>query len=108
MVHYLPPASHLRRCPGRSQLRLGLELARSFFEPRKRIDSRSHFEPLPLPDGFSSGRLRVQRSAHGQTLVQREVGLRAFGSRLNFFCISEISAADLEAFEDEVRENVKL
>jgi anti-sigma factor RsiW len=28
--------------------------------------------------------------------------------RLNFFCISEISAADLEAFEDEVRENVKL
>ena len=107
MVHYLPSASHLRRCPGRSQLRLGLELARSFFEQRKRIDSRSHFEPMPLPDGFSSGRLRVQRSAHGQTLVQRE-GLRASGSRLNFFCISEISAADLEAFEDEVRENLKL
>jgi anti-sigma factor RsiW len=29
-------------------------------------------------------------------------------ARLNFFCISEISAADLEAFEDEVRENVNL
>jgi anti-sigma factor RsiW len=29
-------------------------------------------------------------------------------ARLNFFCISEISSADLEAFEDEVRENVNL
>jgi anti-sigma factor RsiW len=29
-------------------------------------------------------------------------------ARLNFFCISEISAADLEAFEDEVREHVNL
>ena len=27
---------------------------------------------------------------------------------LNFFCVSEISAADLEAFEDEIREHVKL
>jgi anti-sigma factor RsiW len=27
---------------------------------------------------------------------------------LNFFCISEISAADLEAFEDELREHVNL
>jgi hypothetical protein len=27
---------------------------------------------------------------------------------LNFFCISEISAADLEAFEDEVREHLNL
>jgi len=29
-------------------------------------------------------------------------------ARLNFFCISEISAADLEAFEDEVREHLNL
>jgi anti-sigma factor (TIGR02949 family) len=29
-------------------------------------------------------------------------------ARLNFFCISEISAADIEAFEDEVRDHLNL
>jgi anti-sigma factor RsiW len=43
--------------------------------------------------------------------VQSERGYHFCGwnkSGLNFLCISEISAADLETFEDEVRENVNL
>jgi anti-sigma factor RsiW len=43
--------------------------------------------------------------------VQSERGYHFCGwntARLNFFCISEISAADLEAFEDEVREHLNL
>jgi len=43
--------------------------------------------------------------------VQSERGYHFCGwnkGRLNFFCISEISAADLETFEDEVREHVNL
>jgi anti-sigma factor RsiW len=43
--------------------------------------------------------------------VQSERGYQFCGwnkGGLNFFCISEISAADLEAFEDEVREHVNL
>ncbi len=43
--------------------------------------------------------------------VQSERGYHFCGwnkARLNFFCISEISAEDLEAFEDEVREHLNL
>ena len=43
--------------------------------------------------------------------VQSERGYRFCGwnkARLNFFCISATSAADLETFEDEVREHLNL
>ncbi len=43
--------------------------------------------------------------------VQSERGYHFCGwnqARLNFFCISEISAAELEMFEDEVREHLNL
>jgi anti-sigma factor RsiW len=43
--------------------------------------------------------------------VQSERGYHFCGwnkARLNFFCISEVSAADLEEFEDEVREHANL
>jgi anti-sigma factor RsiW len=43
--------------------------------------------------------------------VESERGYHFCGwnkARLNFFCISEMSAADLETFEDEVREHLNL
>jgi hypothetical protein len=43
--------------------------------------------------------------------VQSERGYHFCGwnkAGLNFLCISEITAADLETFEDEVREHVNL
>jgi anti-sigma factor RsiW len=43
--------------------------------------------------------------------VQSELGYHFCGwnkARLNFFCISAMSAADLETFEDEVREHLNL